>query len=307
MGHDEPTSSGGAADSGVHGLRASAGAQAAQAGRPVNGGEFIKMIGPQAGAMLKQHSLAVYSYASEHDHHLPQGTGTLLNIASRHFFITAAHVAATVSGEDRLFVGNPASGHHMSLGGKLVHTDEAATDIAILAVDAERVPAVRQLPALSLSQTWLKPTLPPAWFVLSGFPREWHRKDPERRALLTNPYQIVVSPYVGDSDALKGFDPTHHFLMTYGKNAQRDDPNGVRYPESLEGMSGACVWRLADVSPNPATWSAGKEMRVVGIQTGEYEGKLDRRVVKGTTWLTVVEIIAAAFPDLKPAIELHIA
>ncbi len=272
----------------------------------MTGAEFIKLIGPSAGEVLKRHNLAVFSYAPEHDHHRPQGTGTLLRIADKIFLVTASHVVAAVQGADHLVVGNPVTGRLFPLAGELVRTDEAGADVAIFAIDDAHVPRVRELPALSLSQTWLEPALPEGWFLLSGFPREWHKRDPAKRTLLVNPYQIVVRPYAGDTAGLKGFDSDFHLLVTYGKNAQGNDPNGVAFPESVEGMSGACIWRFADAAPNAATWDAEKEMRVVGVQTSEYPGELDRRIVRGTKWRTVVEFLAAAYPDLRPAINLHL-
>jgi hypothetical protein len=272
----------------------------------VTGAEYLKIIGPLAGEVLARHVLSIFALAPEHEHLRPIGTGALLQIADRRFLITAAHVASEadkVQG-DRVVVGLPADGRLYVVGGKAIRTPEEHTDLAIVALSAESHAALNHLRPLSLADAYLGTSFSSAIYALSGYPREWYGKDDATRAITVRPYQIAVRLFDGDTTSLRGYDSAEHVLMTYGLNTLRDDPNGVVAPQSLRGLSGSSIWRLADLpSPSPEQWSS-RAMRVVGIQTGEYRIG-DRMVVKATRWASVVGTIAAAFPELRPPIMLH--
>ena len=271
----------------------------------ITGAEFLKLVGPKAGPVLGHHVLAVFSLAREYQHQRPIGTGTLLRIADRVFLVTAAHVANAVDQSlgDALVIGLPNDGHLHIIGGEILVTRTDYEDIAVVALDAASIAKVRNLPTLSLGQTWLSDDAPEAIYLLSGYPQEWHRQDRAAGKLVVGPYGLAVGLYRGDSGSFKGYEPRDHLLFTYGLNSLRDDPNWVRSPASIEGLSGSPVWRLANLPDGAQNWTP-EAMKVVAIQTGTYRVK-ERMIVKTTRWPVLIAMLRSAFPDLIKPIDLH--
>lgn len=273
--------------------------------RGMTGGQFLKAIGPAARSVLARHVLAVYALVHEHHNIQPLGTGTLLAIAGKCFFVTAAHVMNAVRGDrkDELAICLPTEGRLIRIGGESLVTREEDEDVCVVALDAESTERVRTLPMLTLRDTWMSGEQPDCVYLLSGYPREWHRSDEHARRLLMRPYGIAVGRIAGADLALRRYDPKCHLLFTYGLNTLRDDPNGVEAPQSLEGMSGSAIWRIADLPLRAQDW-LNSGMRVVAVQTSAYRVG-DRAIVRGTKWSVIVAIIEDAFPDLRTAIALH--
>jgi hypothetical protein len=87
-----------------------------------------------------------------------------------------------------------------------------------------------------------------------------------------------------------------------GSRAEFTDREGTSadFPRDLKGISGCPVWRTVDLNVPIDDWHR-LTPRVVGVQTGVYQ---QSQVIRVTRWAAVTTLIHAAFPELRPAIDL---
>ena len=70
----------------------------------------------------------------------------------------------------------------------------------------------------------------------------------------------------------------------------------------LGGISGCSIWTVCDQNSDVEDWSLD-QVRVVAVEHGVYKKS---RMVKGTYWLVVYEMIRKMYPDLRRSMSLFI-
>jgi hypothetical protein len=101
---------------------------------------------------------------------------------------------------------------------------------------------------------------------------------------------------------LEDFNPKEHFLLDVAHdNLRFNDGTPTRMPDKLNGISGCSIWETAWPRANSAD---APQVRIVGVQTSYYRQSC---VIRATPWFAVASILHQVRPDLRGAIEMHLA
>ena len=123
--------------------------------------------------------------------------------------------------------------------------------------------------------------------------------------------EYTTYAYEGDVELLIGYLPIYHLLLdAQAREVTKDDGSPMVFtnlegkaaeiPRDLKGISGCAVWRIGDFTV-PTGNQTKLPARVVGVQTGIYQSS---QVIRVTRWAAVTTLIDAAFPELRPAMNL---
>ncbi|MBK5275740.1 MAG: hypothetical protein JJE30_11890 [Desulfuromonadales bacterium] len=248
------------------------------------------------------------------------GTGTLFSVADRNFVVTAAHVIRSayadkatvgISGGVSDFIATPDSwilsnGLHGRNGLDLF-------DVAVCALNENQVAKLRSRIFLRLSDISFSDDLSQGYFLISGFPQIWSTAcDQQVDTMKLRLLHFSTFSYQGDTAGLDGYDARYHLLLD-AKHDDLLDKSGdkiqfrmrsgasARMPNDLQGVSGCSVWQIGDLRTPPHQWRSD-QARLVAVQTSVYS---KRSLIKATRWNALSTLLYTAFPELRPAIELH--
>jgi hypothetical protein len=241
------------------------------------------------------------------------GTGTLIRIATDHFVITAAHVVAqSVAAKVPLVLG--------ALKGNLVtfeaeaffsgpSSSEVDDDHADVAACRLSRTAVSKLPStttfLGLDSVSFDDDLSYDLYGLVGFPTEWTCEGDggsESADVTAKGLEYILPSFEGDASAFPNYYSGIHLLLDSSSDNTVDE-NGrpPSRPRSFKGISGTAIWRLfALAGPEPRCWQEGQG-RIAAVETSVYHSG---RVIKGTRWRYVEELICRELPHLRPTFSL---
>jgi len=131
------------------------------------------------------------------------------------------------------------------------------------------------------------------------------RQKHNRQALILSrtPFTVLATSHEGDTAAFGGFDQAANFALEFLEDNDIQ-PNGERVlrPPQLKGMSGCPVWRFW-CAGEPVQAVRAERARVVGVQTGTYDGE---KILKATHWRAATYVIERYCPELRPALRLHL-
>lgn len=251
------------------------------------------------------------------------GSGTLLAIADAYFLVTAAHVALAAQKME----GSPGivalkAGSHTPLSGEwTLSASDSGTlqgdkyDIAVYRLNDNEHQRLAGCDFVRISDVDFTSDLSNGYFVLCGFPSVWSESsDSPSATMVLKPLLYGAWTYAGSSSGLQGFDTNHHMLLHAspdimldheGRNASMRTRSNhwVGMPGGLRGISGCSVWMIGDITLPANTWSR-QRARIVGVETGVYEGAVP--TIKASKWRAVLSLIYAAFSDLQHPINFHI-
>jgi hypothetical protein len=249
----------------------------------------------------------IFAAKSAEQQLVPFGTGTLLSIGNRRFLVTAGHVRTEQKkrGFDFLCSGTRKGGFTPLIESNWYLYEKL--DIAIFALTSRNITDFESNSFANLSDIALDVDTSDGIYALFGISAVWSSSslcadDPPVKA---KALQFITNAYEGSTERLIGFDPAFHIALNAGETDHRDfDGTQIRWPDRLNrflpGISGCGIWKLChQFDPNAPPDS--KQSRMVAVETGVYS---DRRIVKGTKWGAVAELIQQAFPDLRPAFNL---
>lgn len=273
-------------------------------------------IGSVSADMLKEMTRAVTATAVEVTTPLafveqgqvyPIGTGTLVQVAGSHFFVTAAHCFREFEQykntmhlfdvEGERLTGVPIDGG--------VHMTDEETDVAVFELTPESAAGIKNRRFLRLDEVSLQPRRP-GWGVVCGFPGAFMQQTPtsdNRRTLRLN-LVTVSGTITAESQEREAFDPAAgHFLIDVDERGLFWE-NGERAElPKLHGISGASVWQTWwPGEDTPGEWRS-RRMRVVGIQVSV--NKKPTAAIKFTEWMAAASIIYQKREDLRAVMEFH--
>jgi hypothetical protein len=244
------------------------------------------------------------------------GTGSLFQIADRHFVVTAAHVIRLAHEYDRTIGISGDSNSLISVHGEWILSDsspgEDPFDVAVYLLPEPSVQRLSQSRFFRMSQVSFGEQSKTAVFTVFGHPGIWaspSRDDAELVQLKGLEY--TAYSYDRSVDDLLGYNAKYHLLLdadadqvtwTDGSRVEFKHRNGMVavFPRDLKGISGGPVWRTGDLNVPIESWHR-LSPRLTGIQTGVYQPS---EVIRVTRWAAVTTLIHAAFPDVRAAIEL---
>ncbi len=244
------------------------------------------------------------------------GTGSLFQIADRRFVVTAAHVVRLAHDYDRTIGISGDSNSLISVHGDWISSasssGEDPFDVAVYSLPESAVQRLSQSRFLRMGDVSFGEQPRTAVFTLFGHPAIWalpSRDESEQVQLKGLEYTAYT--YERSVDTLQGYNPKYHLLLDAeaeqitwidGSRAEFTRRNGTAaaFPRDLKGVSGGPVWRTADLNLPIEEWHL-LSPSLAGVQTGVYQPS---QVIRVTRWAAVTTLIHAAFPELRPAIDM---
>lgn len=226
-------------------------------------------------------------------------TGTLFEIAERHFIVTARHIFDDVCDLTTLaFPENPLKGGLHTFGNfQLAKPTEEHLDIAVMELkDAEVISKLKSgWQFLSLSNVALpSATSPDGAFFLSGYPGSLTKNS---GGWLQGVFATAYTQRIPDtpSGASAPVIPELDLFFNYGHEATSITGKQVETPK-LPGTSGASVWEHKPTST--AVWTPESAVRVVGVQSAYVHSKYFR----AKNWLAVAKVLEQIAPPVAEAV-----
>lgn len=243
------------------------------------------------------------------------GTGSLFQIADRSFVVTAAHVIKLAHEHDKT-IGISGDNSFISVHGdwtsSVSSSEDDPLDVAVYPLPQGAVQRLSRFRFLRIDDVSFDEQSKAGVFTLFGHPAIWSSPSQEEgEALRLRGLEYTAIAYQGSVKTLIGYDPRYHLLLDAqaqevtwdnGTRAAFIDQGGktATFPRDLKGISGCPVWRIVDLNVPPENWQK-LAPKVVGVQTGIYQ---ESQVIRVTRWAAVTTLINAAFPELRPAINL---
>jgi len=246
---------------------------------------------------------------------ISNGTGTLLEIADRHFVLTAAHVLdhATIHNIPHYL---PPSAN----GGSLIHLNKVRayttpvprnrveTDPEMRNDDPNDVGVVELTPEIAalllparrfarLHELDKRKGHDQAMYMVIGYPRAFMKMlDAEGSKIYTEPLRCVTELHRGE---LPDRDPDAHIFLTYPKEGIDGEDNPYISPHAI-GISGGGIWRLADSTKPAELWKA-EDAKLVAIEHSWHAAK---RYVRGTSVAMALALIYGYNESLRPILDM---
>lgn len=244
------------------------------------------------------------------------GTGSLLQIGSQIYLLTARHIIkdAQQIGVPLAFTGSKerfvqCAGHIRT--SNLPSPADPRIDLLDLAVIRLAPEVMEQLDGkATLKLTDLQTNLDPRdrLFSLLGYPAEWStRATPDSTFMGLEYLLLVMESYQGSTAGSETYDEKLHLLFKIERDRIYADPNfSTAFPDRLGGISGCGIWTIGNVNQHPQTWSEDKS-KLVGIQTGIYTPDDDpsKVMIKATRIDHALSFLHFNFPEVKNYFNLN--
>jgi len=254
-------------------------------------------------------SATVPFYAVQDDNIVRGRSGILLQVGGEYFILTASHdLKAIVENDIYLYVGwceedlVPVPIHdavfHMS--------DEESLDVAVIKLSTDSTKKILSTSKpISLRNVARKCSDEKAFYLVSGYPKEWLNIFPER--IESTPLNYFCLTYKGDNLPLDQFqyDPKLHLLLGFsrdGKKVNSTDDTPIPSKDGICGISGCGVWRIGGYSPNAIKDWQPEQVLLVGIEHTYWQ---KQGAVAATRIQHVLAFLAGGFPNVIPAMDLY--
>lgn len=252
---------------------------------------FRRRFEAEAMPWLERRTVAIFKVA-EGGAPTPEGSGVLIQVADRHFVITAAHVL-DLWGKLSLIV--PLAGGmtvNLTACRAEVTKDTEHADFAIIPLTEAMAAVLLQSKAfVRLSEMDAAAATPQGMHAVFGYPQELSRI--AQRGRLSNAlfYPTNLMP-------LPDIDPELAIAMEIHAEIEDSDGDRSRLPD-LRGISGCGMWRLTIDVDDADAWSTDR-IRLVGIE----HTVRPNRWIRGTRIRHVVAGIASQFRELERSVSL---
>jgi hypothetical protein len=233
-------------------------------------------------------------------------TGFLLQIANRHFLLTASHDLQEFLDNGFRPMTSPNIPNDPPVGFGIAavfgtQVDDTSTDIAIFELTDESADYFRTgwRRFLRLPELCFDKSLDRAFHLLIGYPT------PEVRNVgmigdipqtVAQRFWYITNDFPHDPKKLEPHDPNNQFALEYGRTSINEDGDEFKSLH-LGGMSGCPVFRI---SPCELLSKNLNYVKCVGIQCSFKPNTY----VKGSYITHAVDMIYEKYPDLRSAIEL---
>jgi hypothetical protein len=233
-------------------------------------------------------------------------TGTLFEIAERHFIITARHIFDDLKDLTRLaFPENPTRGGLHTFGSfELSKPKEDSPDVAIMEIKCnETISRLKHgWQFLSLANVALPSVISSdGSFFLSGYPSGLTRNNVD--GWLQGKFATAYTQRISDTPVEARFSNVTKLdlFFDYGSEATSITGGIIQTPE-LPGTSGASVWERKVIEPL-SVWTPEASVRVVGVQSSY----IHKKYFRATDWRAVANVIAMIDTRISEDIRLWLS
>jgi hypothetical protein len=191
--------------------------------------------------------------------------------------------------------------------------DGGLGDIALYKLNDQQIPKLGAKEFVRLSDLGTRLDVTRGSFTFLGFPVMWSQ-EPSSQGESLGLRLFHYSANAGQrTSRLANFDPDVHFLVDadehtlvnrHGEATSLRTRTGIRVNlvDGVAGISGSGVWRIGRPGIHPQRWRQ-EDARLVGVTTGVYR---DAQVIKATKWVFVMKLIHLGYPEVRPALALHV-
>ena len=235
----------------------------------------------------------------------------LFKIAGYTFLVSASHVLREVLPDEcgqlaELHVALNESGALIAISGTLCGDRSDAIDLGVIELSPASVAHLAAAQALTLDDVEAS-ELPPlkGWYYVYGFPLVWRppadqvRKDGIKE-IRGRPFSYSTTLFTGGVDEFKHF---HLVLEVDPAGTVDGEQRPAETPVDFKGISGCPIWRSFAFGNNSVDWRV-KHAKVVAVQT-DVLPRGSKRLVRGTKWSVVLELLLKTYPGLAPVLRLQ--
>jgi hypothetical protein len=242
------------------------------------------------------------------------GSGVLLQIAEKHFIVSAGHTFDARRMLDLpLWVTDGVVGNKLlPLGQVLIRSSETKVpydrtdepfDIAVceLASDtAAQIAVHKRFLRLNDVDPWDRQE-PRSWYMVYGFPTKLSPPDEATRSINANAVAFATFIYCDERGALARYDKEVGIALDFDPATIKDDAGNPAVPPHPGGMSGCGIWRLIEAGTDMRRWKLD-DIKLVAV---DHTLKSKQKVLVGTRIRYALQMIYRNHPDLNPVMEMH--
>ncbi len=224
------------------------------------------------------------------------GTGITFAVADEHFLVTARHVSDRVKNRGcQLYISDnsPEGSKAFLLDGEVHMALNDGYDVSLIVLSPKQASQLAHFSFLRLSDIdFGQEPLEMGIYYVSGYPGEWNEVPKEGGELTPEGifYSTHLEPPSTDYDSLQDYRRDVHILLVYSEGAP-----------DWHGISGCGIWRAWQ--PEKKKYPPELEqVKLVAVETCFYEKS---KLIRGTRWAVVLELLIKTCPYLRRPIEVH--
>jgi hypothetical protein len=241
-------------------------------------------------------------------------SGVLLQIADRHFLVSAGHtfdarrmlylplwVTSGVIGSKLLPLGQV---RIRSSDTKVPYdrTDEPF-DIAVCELSGEtgeQIAVNKKFLRLADVDPWDRQE-PRSWYMVFGYPSVLSPQDEVTKSIDAKAVALATFIYCDERGPLDSYDKEVGIALDFDAATMKDDDGNPAIAPHPGGMSGCGIWRLAEAGTEIGFWKLD-DVKLVAI---EHTLKTSQKVLAGTRIGYALQMIYRNHADLRPVMEMH--
>jgi hypothetical protein len=275
--------------------------------------EFMARTGVECRAKIGL--VTVPLYTQQHGKTILFGSGVLLQVAEKHFIISAGHNFDIRKMLDLpLWVTDGVVGNRLlSVGQVLVRSSETIVpyhrtdelfDMAVCELSGEvstQIAAQKRFLRLNDVDPWDRQE-PRSWYMVYGYPTKLSPPDEATQSINANAVAFATFIYCDERGELDNFDMEVRIALDFNEATMTDDGGQPATPPDPDGMSGCGIWRLVAAGTDTRRWNLD-DVKLVAINHG---WRKRTKVLVGTRIRYALQMIYRNHLDLRPAIDFHI-
>jgi hypothetical protein len=242
------------------------------------------------------------------------GSGVLIQVAEKHFIVSAGHTFDARRMLDLpLWVTDGVVGNGLLPLGQVVirssetsvpyHRTDEPFDIAVCELSSEtaaKIAGQKRFLRLIDVDPWDRQD-PRSWYMVFGFPTLLSPPDANAQSIGSAAVAFATFLYRDERGPLDAYDAEVGIALDFDSTTVRDDNGSPAIPPHPGGMSGCGIWRLVKAGTDSRAWKLD-DVKLVAI---EHTLKTGQHVLVGTRIRYALQLIYRNHPDLRPAMELH--
>lgn len=254
-------------------------------------------------------------YTEQDGNTLLCGTGVLLQIAEKHFIISAGHTFDARRMLDLpMWVTDGVVGNKLiPLGQVTIRSSETNVpyrrtddpfDTAVCELSREtgaKIGVEKRFLRLNDVDPWDRQE-PRSWYMVFGYPTELSPADEAAKSINSHACAFATFLYCDERGAVSDYDKEVGIALDFDSTTIRDDAGNPAIPPRPHGMSGCGIWRLVEAGTDARLWTLD-DIKLVAIQ---HTIKLEQSVLTGTRIRYALQMIYRNHVDLRAVMEMHL-
>ncbi len=274
--------------------------------------QFMDRTGLESRARISAVTIPLYTKQDRKT--LLCGSGVLLQVAEKHFIVSAGHTFDARKMLDLpLWVTDGVVGNSLlPLGQVLIRSSETAVpyhrtdepfDTAVCELSSEtasKIAVQKRFLRLIDVDPWDRQE-PRSWYMVYGYPTKLSPADEQSQSINANAVALATFLYCDERGPLDNYDKDVGIALDFDSTTTRDDDGNPAVPPHPGGMSGCGIWRLVEAGTDARRWTVD-DVKLVAI---DHTLKTGQKVLVGTRIRYALQMIYRNHVDLRPAMEMH--